>query len=105
MILGMSETPPPSIFLFYKFIGKMLYFSVNKGIIHSHRDLNSVSSFTDKTNLLGLIPSRLRSPTPRVRKSPRVTVSSAGGNTFLTLKPEARDSLELIIIDTGDRDV
>ena len=56
----------PRYFFFNKFIGKMLYFSVNKGIIHSHRDLNSVSSFTDKTNLLGPMPSRLRSPAPRV---------------------------------------
>jgi hypothetical protein len=42
------------------------YMSVKKkGIIHSHRDLNSVSSSTDKTNLLGPIPSRLRSPVIR----------------------------------------
>jgi hypothetical protein len=34
-----------------------------KGIIHSHRDLNSVSSSTDKTNLLGPIPSRLQTGT------------------------------------------
>jgi hypothetical protein len=33
----------------------MLYFSVKGGIISSHRDLNSVSSSTDKTNLLGPI--------------------------------------------------
>jgi hypothetical protein len=31
---------PPSIIFFNKFIGKMLYFSVKKGIIHSHCDLN-----------------------------------------------------------------
>jgi hypothetical protein len=43
--------PPPHDFFFLpKFIGKMLYFSVKKGIIHSQRDLNSVSSSTDKTN-------------------------------------------------------
>jgi hypothetical protein len=66
---GVSETPTLSIFFFYKFIGKMLYFSGKKGIIHSHRDLNSVSSSTDKTNLLGPIPSRLRSPAPRVQGS------------------------------------
>ncbi len=71
-----------------KFIGKMLYFSAKKGIIHSHRDLNSVLSSTDKTNLLGPIPSRLRSPAPRVRT--RAAVSSVGGNTSLSLKPAAR---------------
>jgi hypothetical protein len=80
-----SETPS-SIFFFQNFIGKILYFSVKKGIIHSHRDLNSVSSSTDKTNLLVPIPSRLRSPVPRVhhpvprvRKTPRGVVSSVGG--------------------------
>ena len=89
-------TPPPRFFFFYKFIGKMLYFSGKKGIIHSHRDLNSVSSSTDKTNLLGPIPSRLRSPTPRVRT--RADASSAGVSA-------ARNSLELISIATGGRDV
>ena len=59
----------------------------------------------DKTNLLGPMPSRRRSPTPRVRKPPRVSVSSTGGSTSLSLKPEACNSLELIIIATGDRDV
>jgi hypothetical protein len=78
----------------------MLYFSVKKGIIHSHRDLNSVSSSTDKTNLLGPIPSRLRSPGPRVNI--RVAVSSDGGNTSLRLKPVVRNSMELISIVTGD---
>jgi hypothetical protein len=98
-ILGCRETPPPSsIFFFYKFIGKMLYFSGKKGIIHSHRDLNSVSSSTDKTNLLGPIPSRLRSPAPRVRT--RAAASSDGGSTSLSLKPAARNSLELISIAT-----
>ena len=83
----------------------MLYFSVKKGIIHSHRDLNSVSSSTDKTTLLGPIPSRLHSPTDRVRKPPRAVVSIAGGNTSLRLKPVVHNSLEFTIIDTGDRDV
>jgi hypothetical protein len=50
----------------------MLNFSVKKKIIHSHHALNSVSSSTDKTNLLGPIPSRLRSPIPRVRASHHV---------------------------------
>jgi hypothetical protein len=58
---------------------------LKKGIIHSHRDLNSVSSSTDKTNLLGPIPSRLRSPAPRVRT--RAAASSAGGRKhFLELE-------------------
>jgi hypothetical protein len=84
----------------------MLNFSVKKK--HSHRDLNSVSSTTDKTNLVGPIPSRLRSPDPRVRKPPRAAVSSAGGRTkrtSLSLKPAAHNSLELINIVTGGRDV
>jgi hypothetical protein len=94
---GVSETPPLNFFFFAKFIGKMLYFSVKKGIIHSHRYLNSVSSSTDKTNLLVSMPSRLRSPAPRVRQPPRATGSSAGGITSLSLKPAARNSLDLII--------
>ena len=32
-------------------------------------------------------------------------VGYVGGNTFLNLKPEAHNSLELIVIDTGDREV
>jgi hypothetical protein len=83
----------------------MLNFSVKKGIIHSHRDLNSVSSSTNKTTLLGPIPSRLRSPAPRVRKPPRAAASSAGGSTSLSLKPVVCNSLELISIATGARDV
>ncbi len=47
----------------------MLHFGVKKGILHSHRYLNSVSSSNDKTNLLGTMSSRLHSPVPRVRKS------------------------------------
>jgi hypothetical protein len=42
-----------------------------------------VKSSTDKTNLLGPIPSRLDSPDPRVRT--RAGVSSAGGSTSLNL--------------------
>jgi hypothetical protein len=61
----------------------MLYFSGKKGIIHSHRDLNSVSSCTDKTNLLGPMPSRLRSPAPRVYT--RAVASSDGGKHFIWL--------------------
>jgi hypothetical protein len=99
--------PPPPLdfflFLFKKIIGKMLYFSEKKGIIHSHRDLNSVSSSTDKTNLLGPMTSRLRSPAPRVRT--RAAGSSTGRNTSLSLKPAARNSLELISLATGGRDV
>jgi hypothetical protein len=68
-----------------------------KGIIHSHRDLNSVSSSTDKTNLL--VPSRLRSP------APRVCTRTAASSASLILKPAGRNSLELISIDTGGRDV
>jgi hypothetical protein len=85
----------------------MLHFSVKRGIIMSSLtcDLNSVSSSTDKTNLLGSIPSRLHSPAPRVHKSPRVSDSSVGGSTSLSLKPAPRNSLELISIVTGDRDV
>ncbi len=83
----------------------MLYFSAKKGIIHSHRDLNSVSSSTEKTNLLGPMSSRLHGPTPRVHKSRHAADSSAGGITSLNLKPTARNSLELINIDTCDRDV
>jgi hypothetical protein len=71
---------------FNKFIGKTLYLSVKKGIIHSHRDLNSVSSSTDKTNLLGSIPSRLRSPTPRVRKPPRATTFKCLRKHFLEVE-------------------
>ena len=105
-ILGCRRKPPLDFF-FYKFIGKMLYFSVKKGIIHSHRDLNSVSSSTENTNLLGTMSSRLHCPTPRVRNPPRVTptVSSTGGITSLSLKPAAHNSLELIRITTGVRDV
>jgi hypothetical protein len=65
-ILGFRR-PPPLDFFLKKSIGKMLYFSAKKRIIHSHRVLNPVSSSTDKTNLLGPIPSRLRSVTPHVR--------------------------------------
>jgi hypothetical protein len=86
-ILG-CRRPPPLNFLFIYFLQiywKNAIFQCKKGIIHSHRDLNSVSSSTDKTNLLGPIPSRLRSPGPRV--SIRVAVSSDGGNTSLRLKP------------------
>jgi hypothetical protein len=101
----LSETQTHGFFFLNKFIGKMLYFSVKKGIIHSHRDLNSVSSSTDKTNLLGSIPSRLRSPDPRDGKTPCASVSSVGWRTSLNLKPPTRNSLELIRIDTGDRDV
>jgi hypothetical protein len=54
-ILGCRRYPP-SIFFFNNFIGKMLYFILKKGIIQSHRDLNSMSSSTDKTNLLVTIP-------------------------------------------------
>ncbi len=99
-----SETPPLD-FCLNKFIGKMLYFSVKKGIIHSHRDLNSVSSSTDKTNHLGPIPSRRHSPAPRVCQPSHTVVSSDGGNTSLSLKPVVRNSLELISVTTGDRDV
>ncbi len=36
---GVFGPPPPSIIFFFdKFIGKILYFSAKKGIIHSHRD-------------------------------------------------------------------
>ncbi len=87
-ILGCRRPPPPLNFFlfFYKFIGKMLYFSAKKGIIHSHRDLNSVSSSTDKTNLLDPMPSRLRSPSPRVRKPPRAAASQVWRNHFLELE-------------------
>ncbi len=96
---------PLSIFFPSIFWGKILYFSVKKGIIHSHRDLNSVSSSTDKTNLLGPMLSRLRSPAPRVCKPPRAAGSSGGGSTSLSLKPAARNSLEFMIIATGGRHV
>jgi hypothetical protein len=82
-----------------------LFPSEKKRLIHSHRDLNSVPSSTDKTNLLGPIPSRLHSPAPHVRKPPRETDSSSGGSTSLTLKPTVRNSMELISIVTGGRDV
>ncbi len=62
-----------------------------------------MSSSTDKTNLLGPIPSRFHSQAPRVRT--RATASSVGGSTSLSLKPAARNSLELINIATGGRDV
>ncbi len=83
----------------------MLYFGVKKGVINWHRDLNSMSSSTEKTNLLGPMTTRLHSPVPRVRKSPRAGVLSVVGNTFLNLKPVSRNSLELVIISTGGRDV
>ena len=41
---------------------KILCFSVKTGIIHSHRDLNSESSSTERTNLLEPMTSSLRSP-------------------------------------------
>jgi hypothetical protein len=47
--------------------------------------------------------SRLHSPAPRVRT--RAAASSAGGSTSLCLKPEALNSLELISIAAGGRDV
>jgi hypothetical protein len=96
---------PPLDFFLNKFIGKMLYFRVKKGILHSHRDLNSVSSSTDKTNHLGPIPSRLHSPAPHVHKPTCTTDSSDVGITSLSLKPETRNSLEFTIIDTSDRDL
>jgi len=104
IILGVSPDTPHWIFFFLQIYWENAKFQCKKkGIIHSHRDLNSVSSSTDKTNLLGPIPSRLRSPAPRVRT--RAAASRAGGSTSLSLKPAARNSLELISIATGGRDV
>jgi hypothetical protein len=82
---GFGETPP-LVFSFNKFIGKMLYFSVKEGIIHSHRDLNSVSSSTYKTNLLGSMTSRLRSPGPRVRRHHVQLPQVVGRKNFLELE-------------------
>jgi hypothetical protein len=98
---------PHGFFCLNKFIGKMLNLSVIKIDYskHSHRVLNSLSSSTDKKNLLGPIPSRLHSPTPRVPNPPREVVSSDEGNTSLILKPVDRRSLELIRMSTGGRDV
>jgi hypothetical protein len=56
---GVSEITPLDYF-FFNFIGKIPYFCVKMGLF-THiviRDLNSVSSSTDKTNLLGPIPAR-----------------------------------------------
>jgi hypothetical protein len=55
--------------------------------------------------ILGSMTSRLQSPAPRVRKSPRAVASSVGGSTSLSLKPAARNSSELISITRGGRDV
>jgi len=84
-VLGLT----PLDFFFKTNFWKNAIFQCKKGIIHSHRDLNSVSSVTDKTKLLGPMPSRLRSPAPLVRKPPRAAASSAGGITSLSLKPAA----------------
>ena len=51
------------------------------------------------------MPSRLRSSAPHVRKPPRVPASGAGGSTLLSLKPVARNFLELIIMATGGLNV
>jgi hypothetical protein len=51
----------------------------------------------------GPIPSRLHSPTPHVLTGE--TVSSATGITSLSLKPATHNSLELISVATGGRDV
>jgi hypothetical protein len=104
---GVSETTRPIFFLifFLQIYWETLNLSVKTMTIHSHRDLNSVSSSTDKTNLLGHIPSRLRSPDPRVCMTPRAATSSSGVNTSLSLKPAGRNSLKLITITTGVRDV
>ena len=71
--------------------------------VHSHRDLNSALSSTDRTNLLGPIPSSLRIPAPRMRKPARADPSRAGERTSLSLKPAERNSLELITIATSGR--
>jgi len=68
--------------------------------IHSHRDLNSVSSSTDFIKRLGPIPSSWRIPAPRVDLR-RAVASSSGGNTSQSVKPTVLNSLELIIIATG----
>ena len=69
-ILGCRRPPPPFDFFFLQIYWKNAIFQCKKkGIIHSHRALNSVSSSTDKSNLLGPIPSRLRSAAPRVHAS------------------------------------
>ena len=75
---GVSETPRLDFFLKNNYWENAKFQCKKKATIHSHRDLNSVSSSTDKTNLLGPIPSRLRSPTPRASIPPRATVSSDG---------------------------
>ena len=42
----------PTNFFFFINLLERYYFSVKKRIIHSHRDLDAVSSSTDRTNLL-----------------------------------------------------
>jgi hypothetical protein len=63
---------------------------VKMGIIHSRRDLNSVSS----SHLLKT--SQWHSPTPRVY-NPRPGVPNVGGYTSLNLKPTVRNSLEWFV--------
>jgi hypothetical protein len=38
---GVSETRPPRIFYFLKVIGKMLYFSIKKGIMKRKKSMSS----------------------------------------------------------------
>ena len=65
----------------FKFIGKKTIFQCKSRDYSLTSWPDSVSSSTEKRNPLGPMRSRLRSPDPHVRKSPRVTPSSAGGIT------------------------
>jgi hypothetical protein len=79
----MAKAELQSFFFLTNLLWKNATLQRKQRIIHSHRDMNSVSSSADKTNLLGPIPSRLCSPAPRVRKPPRAAPSCAGGSTSL----------------------
>jgi hypothetical protein len=63
----------------------MLYFSVKKGIFHSHRDLNLVSSSTDKTNLLGPMSSTLRKTCQKTLSSCTQATTSSCLKLFVDL--------------------
>jgi len=64
----------------------------------THLDSNSVSSSTDNMNRLGPTPSMWCITAPHVYLPLRDAVSSTGGNTSLTLKPSALNSLESMVI-------
>ena len=94
----------PTIFFYLS--GKILNAET---CIHSHHDLNSLSSSTDRTSLLGTISSSLRHPAPRAPHVRTCRSLKCWRKHILelesSLKPVAHNSLELITNDTGGREV